>query len=384
MIGEILVAIPTYLVDGAWGFWSRKAMPQTWDKISKGNRFIRFWSWFGFCVGVGLTFVPTYVVVTGMYLDYMISAPFKFWGASPGSFFWGTYLESFRPMIFAVIVWFVLWLLTYKSVNIWARFCLWTRPIVLVMVTIWAVLVVVYVPQFWEGWAMTFDFKWSTFLIPMVWTQAMLWVFWRSSLGAGLGTAFASYLPRGGDINTSVILNTISDALAIFIAGMALVPLMMGVAIPPLFAGSFGLVFSGLPTVWNKLGAPGPIVATLFYLISIPAAFPVLMASWEGWNTAIMDKFGIPRTRIITLTAIIGVILSIAYSIPIYDALNGESWGITLLFTQWYWGPVLLGISVVIEYQMLFYYFKTEKILDIVNEGSAIKIPEETSSTYST
>ena len=82
MIGEILVAIPTYLVDGAWGFWSRKAMPQTWDKISKGNRFIRFWSWFGFCVGVGLTFVPTYVVVTGMYLDYMISAPFKFWGAS--------------------------------------------------------------------------------------------------------------------------------------------------------------------------------------------------------------------------------------------------------------------------------------------------------------
>ena len=88
-----------------------------------------------------------------------------------------------------------------------------------------------------------------------------------------------------------------------------------------------------------------------------------------------MDKFGIPRTRIITLTAIIGVILSIAYSIPIYDALNGESWGITLLFTQWYWGPVLLGISVVIEYAMLFYYFKTEKILDIVNEGSAIKIP---------
>jgi len=239
----------------------------------------------------------------------------------------------------------------------------------------WAIFVAAYVPEFWQGWAMTFDFNWSTLFIPMVWTQALLWVFWRSSLGAGLGTAFASYLPRGGDINASVIINTISDALAIFIAAMALPSLLLGVAIPPLFAGSFGLVFSGLPQVWNALGDPGLFLATFFYFISIPAAFPVLMASWEAWNVALMDKFGLPRGRIITLTTILGAILSAIYALPIYDALNGESWGLTLIFTQWYWGPVLLGFGLIIEYAMLFYYFKPEKVIDTINEGSAVKLP---------
>ncbi len=378
IIGELVLASSIYIIDAGWGSWTRKAYPQTWGKISKNNPFVKWFAWFNLGLNV-FFFVPSYVVVIGIYLNYLIGAPFKFWGSSPGGFFWDQYGVTLFPAISALIVWGIFWLISYRSINSWARFTIYARPIALAMVAIWVIYVLVNVPNFWQGWGLSFDFNLSqlgTLGLMTIISQAMLWVFWRNGLGTGLATAYASYLPRGGDINDNVYLAISSDALTMFLGGLFLPVLLLGVGIPPLYGGSFGLAFSGLPRVWNALGATGSVSAMFFYALVIPTAMPLAIAYWETGVAALMDKFGLPRGRTLTLITVFGIIVSMIFALPIYDSLNGESVGLTLIFVNWYWEAVISGIGVIIEFVLLFAYFKADKLIDMVNESSVIKLPK--------
>jgi SNF family Na+-dependent transporter len=68
IIGELILASSIYIIDAGWGSWSRKAYPQTWGRISKNNRFVKWFSWFNLGLNV-FFFVPSYVVVIGIYLN---------------------------------------------------------------------------------------------------------------------------------------------------------------------------------------------------------------------------------------------------------------------------------------------------------------------------
>ena len=380
IIGELVLASSIYIIDAGWGSWTRKAYPQTWAKISKNNPFVKWFTWFNLAINV-FFFVPSYVVVIGIYLNYLVGAPFKFWGASPGGFFWDQYGVTFFPAIAALIVWAIFCFISYRSVNSWARFTIYARPVALVMVSIWVLYVIAKIPNFWQGWAITFDIggkftQLGTIGLLTVMSQAMLWVFWRNGLGTGLATAYASYLPRGGDVNDNVYLAVTSDALTMFLAALFLPVLLLGVGIPPIFGGSFGLAFSGLPKVWNALGTTGSFAGMFFYALVIPTAMPLAIAYWETGVAAIMDKFGLPRGRALTLLTIFGIIASMIFALPIYDGLNGNSFGLTLIFVNWYWEAVMSGVGVVIEFILLFAYFKADKLIEMVNESSVIKLPK--------
>jgi NSS family neurotransmitter:Na+ symporter len=380
IIGELVLATSIYIIDAGWGSWTRKAYPQTWAKISKNNAFVKWFTWFNLGLNV-FFFVPSYVVIIGIYLNYLIGAPFKFWGAHPGGFFWDQYGITLFPAILALIVWGIFWFISYRSVNSWARFTIYARPITLAMVAIWVVYVVATVPNFWQGWGLAFDIggkftKLGTIGLLTILSQAMLWVFWRNGLGTGLATAYASYLPRGGDVNDNVYLAVTSDALTIFLAALFLPVLLLGVGIPPLYGGSVGLAFSGLPKVWNALGATGSLAAIFFYALVIPTAMPLAIAYWETGVAALMDKFGLPRGKTLTLLTICGIIASMIFALPIYDGLNGNSFGLTLIFVNWYWEAVMSGVGVIIEFILLFAYFKADRLIEMVNESSVIKLPK--------
>jgi SNF family Na+-dependent transporter len=187
---------------------------------------------------------------------------------------------------------------------------------------------------------------------------------------------FASYLPRGGDITDSISIGCAADMLIIFLAGLFLPSMLVGVKIPPLYGGATGLVFSGLPNMWNALGMSGLVLATLWYFIFIPAGFPSIVVYNEQFGACLMDKLGWTRTKTQTLLAIIAALLIVLYGIPVYDALNGESFGFTLIFTQWYWWSIYAGICILIELILLFKYFKPHRVVEIANESSSIKLPK--------
>jgi len=232
-----------------------------------------------------------------------------------------------------------------------------------------------YNPQFWQGWAYTFDLKLEKILSPMVFAQAMLWVYWRSGAGSAVPTVFASYLPKGGDLNTSCIMERLSDIIFMVLAALFIVPLTMGAGYPPVFGGSLGLAFSALPKVWEGLGAAGIILGMLFYALFIPAAFPMTLAYFELSAATFADKFGIPRTKSVTITAVAIAVLSIIFTLPIYDPVNWGSYGFTMIFTAWYWEILICGLACIAEFIVLFKYFKLDRFISFINENSVIKLP---------
>lgn len=139
--------------------------------------------------------------------------------------------------------------------------------------------------------------------------------------------------------------------LLMSLTGMHVVPLTMGFGFPPVFGGSLGLAFSALPKVWTALGGAGIGLGMLFYALFIPAALPMNLAYFELCVATFADKFGMPRTKTVTITVIGVALLAILFSLPIYDALNGESFGFTMLFTAWYWQILILGLASIFKSQ---------------------------------
>lgn len=372
-LGLLTVVFVLFIVDSCFGAYTRRAPPQAWHVITKGNKFFTFWIWFG--VMSMFVWMGTATALYGTWLTYLVAAPFRFWGSDPGTFFWVTYLTSYWPLVGALVMCFIWWLVSYKSVNVWARIALWAKPAAIIMAVILIIVSLVYTPEAsWQGWGMTFDLKASKFMSGMVFAQAMLWVYWRSGVGSGVSTAFASYLPKGGDINTACLMERFSDVILLTLFALFIVPLTMGFGFPPLFSGSLGLAFSALPKVWNALGASGIGLSMLFYALFIPTALPMNLAYFETNVATYADKFGMPRTKTVTIMAIAAALLSIVFTIPIYDSLNGNSYGFTFLFTAWYWEILILGLAALFEFIVLFKYFKIDKLIAYANETSVIKI----------
>jgi len=372
LFGLLTVVTSIFIVDSCFGAYTRRAPPQAWHVITKGNKFLTFWIWFG--VMSMFVYMGTAAALYGIYAVYLIGTPALFWGSDPGTFFWVTYLTSYGPLVAALVLCFVYWLLSFKSVNVWARVAMWAKPTAIVMAVILVIVSVVYNPNFWQGWAITFDLQPSKFLTGMVFAQAMLWVYWRSGIGSGVSTAFASYLPKGGDINTSCLMERFSDIILLVTGALFIVPLTMGFGFPPVFAGSMGLVFSALPRAWTALGAPGILLGMLFYALFIPAALPMNLAYFETNVATFADKFGIPRTKTVTLTAIGVALLAVVFTLPIYDPVNGTSFGFSMLFTAWYWEILILGLAALFEFIVLFKYFKVDKLIAFSNETSVIRL----------
>lgn len=378
VLGYIFINIPIYLIDSALGFWSRRAAPQAWAQVSRNNRFFVWLIWF-IATNGQLLFVTWYVVLLGVYLDYAINAPLQFWGTSPGSFFWDQYGVTLRPLGFGLLLWVLAWFLMYKSVNRWVRFALWAKPITTIILIVLLAWTLANFPNWPHAWGQTFSFKPAQFLTFVVFSQALLWVLWRAAPGQGNIVAFASYLPKGSDISTTILLSGFWDILVIVLAAMALPALALGVGIPPIFAGSIGLAFSGLPNAWNATAPVGLIMAVLFYIIALPAAYPLMVAYTEAYAAAVMDELGWPRSRTITfLFFAVGVPLLVLYSLPIFDPVNGNSWGFTLLFAALYWEALLPALGVVAEVLMVSRYFGLDRIVDILNENSTIKLSKTT------
>ena len=370
----LLIAFPTvlltmWLIDAGFGAWSRKAAPQAWYAITK-SRFWYFISWLGQLGNIGWAY--TAINIAAWFLDYMVMSPFgeAFWTSSPSSFFWDKYLVTFRGGLIAIGLWAVIWVLLYRGIGIWARFVLYARIVVLILGVGWLAYALS-LPEFVQGMGFVFDFKPSALLSSMTWTQGLLVTFWV--LGAGGATAYASYLPRGGDINDSTIMATISYLFFFFLFALSLPVLTLGARIPPVFLGGVGVAVGAMPQVFNRLGIP--LLGLAFYGLVIFSALPALVGWTEAGMTSFMDKLGWTRARVATVVCVAGMIISSAiFGYPAYDAWNYENFGTTLIWAHYYWEAVVYSIVSISAFIILLKFFGVAKLLEVLNEASAIKL----------
>ena len=113
-------------------------------------------------------------------------------------------------------------------------------------------------------------------------------MFFSLSLGMGIMITYGSYLPKDENIQFSGIMIPFCDTLIAVMAGMAVMPAVFAMGLKP--GQGPGLLFITLQTVFNHMGAVGPLFGFLFYVLVFIAAITSSISLLEVLVSVAIDK----------------------------------------------------------------------------------------------
>ncbi|MDX1667742.1 MAG: hypothetical protein R3350_10945, partial [Saprospiraceae bacterium] len=268
--------------------------------------------------------------------------PFEQPSAAPNAtVYFFNMIAGWQPLIFIAIIWGVNYYILRKgteSIEAAVRFIV---PIMWLFM-IGLVIRGVTLPGGFDGLMYLFTPDWEGIRQPEVWRGAFAQMFFSLSLGMGIMTAYASYLPRDADqVNNSMLVSFLNCSFE-FIAGMAIFSLLFVFALNP--AGTtLSLSFFVIPQGINELSALPWVVRAfgfLFFLLLLLAGLTSSVSLTEAFVSALLDKLGISRSRALRWVVGIGVLGSALFSLPqiIDRGLTGNgTLGLTLLDLTDHW-----------------------------------------------
>ncbi|MDH5475098.1 MAG: sodium-dependent transporter [Cyclobacteriaceae bacterium] len=157
----------------------------------------------------------------------------------------------------------------------------------------------------------------SKITLPVIY-GALGQAFFSLSLGMGALITYGSYVGKNDNIITSAVLITLTDVGIAFIAGLMMFPLVAymtegGVAeYVQGGGGGAGLIFSTLPSVFEKMGPTlGVVIGSLFFLLLSFAALTSTVSLLEVPVSYVVDEHKVKRTRAVWGVAILIFIVGI-------------------------------------------------------------------------
>lgn len=166
-----------------------------------------------------------------------------------------------------------------------------------------------------------------------------------------------------------MVTNTISIALAnsIFENFAALgvfsilgyMSLQSGTAVADLVTQGTGLVFIAYPTVFNVLGQWAYVLGPLFFLTVYLAGLTSILSTIEPLSFSIQNKFGLTRSKTMTILCIVGAVVSMMYA----TAYGGSVLGYVDTFIN----QIALLLGIIVECIVFAWIFKAEKLVDFLN-----------------
>ncbi|MBA3036570.1 MAG: sodium-dependent transporter [Desulfobacterium sp.] len=324
-IALITAGIPILMLELALGQKKRASAPMAFSKIDSKWEWLGWWSVSFVMFGI----VLYYIVVIGWCADYMFFSIFKSWGSDTNDFFFNKFLCKSGgvwefgglnyPIVFAVfVIWFCNWLITYKGIEKGIE-----KASKLMMPQLFLITVVIIV------WAVSLDGAEEGISVYMkpdfaklrnikVWIDAYGQIFFSLSLGFGIMIAYASYLPRKTNIlKNSLIIGFANSFYEVF-AGFGVfsvlgyMALKQGKPIEEVVTSGIGLAFVAYPEAISLLPW-GQLFGVLFFFLLVIAGISSSISIIEAFSSAILDKFGIPRRKVITTVCIIGFFGSLLF-----------------------------------------------------------------------
>lgn len=113
-------------------------------------------------------------------------------------------------------------------------------------------------------------------------------MFFSLSLGMGIMVTYGSYLDKHEDLERNSWIIPAADTIIAVMAGLAIMPAVFASGQDP--AGGVGLLFMTLQTVFNGMGALGPVFGFLFYLLVTIAALTSSISVLEAIIGSFIDK----------------------------------------------------------------------------------------------
>ena len=385
LVSLFLVGIPLLVTELGLGGLTKRALPQSLGGI--GGRWGEFCGWWGLINALLITmyYVTILAWVCGMFLG-SFGPLWRETTATPG------YAEAelanpqgfFFHMIaspWVVVLVGVVWLLNLVIVR---RGVQTIEPVVKVFVPLmWVFMIILIIrgvtlPDGEEGVFLLFTPDFTIMGDPVVWRGAVSQIFFSVTLGFGVMTCYASYLPRGSDhINNGLVTACLNCSFE-YVAGLAIFSLLFAFAIIP-SAGTLSMIFFVVPAGIGAMPAAVKTFGLIFFLLLLMAGLSSSISLIEGVNSAIIDKFGWARRRTLLATGAVGLTGSVLFALPqVIDP--GIEWTGTLgfglidLIDHWSFGYGLLMVGLV-ECLVLGWLLPIRELRLELNRASRFHLP---------
>ncbi len=317
-IALFTAGIPILMLELSLGNKKKASAPMAFSIIDGKWEWIGWWSVTFVMFGI----VLYYITVIGWCFNYMLFAVVQKWGADTNQFFFKDFLGLSDgmwalgglnlPIVGAVaLIWLVNWYITYRGIEKGIE-----KAAKFMMPILFAVTLVII------GWAVSLDGAgdgirlyttpdFSKIRNIKVWIAAYGQIFFSLSLGFGIMIAYASYLPRKANVFKSSLVIGFSNSCYEVFAGFGVfgvlgyMAMKQQVPIEEVVTSGIGLAFVAYPKAISLLPL-GSVFGVLFFFLLTIAGISSSISIIEAFTAAILDKFGFPRKKVITVVCVAG------------------------------------------------------------------------------
>jgi len=379
VIALIATGIPIMILEFAVGHKMRASAPHSMHNIHPRWEWLGWWPVIFVMFGINL-FYTVIIAWCGLYMLYSLKGVFP-WEGDPESFFNTEFLGisdsvfeiggiQVHILLATLVVWAVLALICVRKVDKGVELA--SRIFMPVLLVLTAVLVF---------WGLTLDGAgagikqylkpdWTKLGEAQVWREAFGQIFFSLSIGFGIMIAYASYLPRQTNLVKNAFITSIVNCSYSVFAGFAVfsvlgyMALANGQAVENVVDAGPGLCFVVYPKAISLLPGMKSLFGFLFFLTLVLAGLTSAMSIVEAFASAVLDKFGWSRTKVVVVSCGVGAAGSI-----VFTSRAGMYWlDITSHFLDY--GLVAVGL---LECVLVGWYYKLDDLhvhLSTAKQGS--------------
>ncbi|SHI89895.1 neurotransmitter:Na+ symporter, NSS family [Geosporobacter subterraneus DSM 17957] len=363
--------IPLMILEYSFGHKFKGSTPLALARANKK------WEWLGWWPSFNSIVILTYYsMILGWAVNYLFLAFTQAWGSDPNGFFFGEFLSLSSgpfelggikwPIFFGItLIWFINWFICYRGVSGGIEKLNKVLLPTLVGIMILIVIRGITLPGAVVGLNKLFTPDWSKVMDPKVWIAAYGQIFFSLSLAMGVMITYSSYLPEKTDIVNSAFMTAFANSGFEFLAAIGVFGILgfmatsQGVPVEEVVTASIGLAFVAFPKVFGLMGPLGVVFGVLFFACLVFAGLTSSVSMVEAFASAVMDKTGADRKKIVTYTAIGG------YAVGVLFATGAGLYFLDIIdhFINAY-GTVVIGLS---EAVIVGWLYGAHKIREHVN-----------------
>ncbi len=385
LLALIVVGLPVMWLEFGLGQTQQRAFPQALKNI--GGKWGEIAGWWALLNALIITMFYVAILgwVLGMWWKALVgslwtaSVPLKGFAMTSlpnpvGSFF--SLISSWNNILFVGIVWALNLILVFKGARSIEKGVKLMMPLMWIFMLI-LVLIGISQPNGIHGIYLLFTPNFAALGSADVWNGAFSQIFFTLSLGFGVMTAYASYLPKESDHNTNALIVSTMNCSFEMISGLAIFTLLFAFALTPK-ASTLSMMFFVVPKGIAKLSGMQQTMGVMFFTLLLVAGLSSSISLIEAFAAAIIDKFQWSRSKVILGVALIGILGSFACALPVIvdkKLATTGTMGLTFVdFLDHYaskYGLLLVGI---VECLIIGWVMPAHKLREALNENSRIKI----------